>query len=182
MPALPQHWTWSRLDRWTGGELMGEDSECELGLQGSGAEVVLGCGSSTGDWGRGCVCACVHGRVCQGAADTWLQLARPGVAGKHENPSMAAGRRGTGKLPAAGPLSWGRDQAAGVGGLSPAAARSPGSLSSFPLQSRVQREERQPTGLTSSSTSATSLRPRGSEDFGAMESRLFPSSLTHQQS
>lgn len=43
-----------------------------------------------------CVCVCVVGWA---AGNTWLPLARPGVAGKCESPDVAAGHRGARKLP-----------------------------------------------------------------------------------
>ena len=54
---------------------MAEGSECELGLQGSGAEVVLRCGSSTAD-GAGCV----RSRVC--VLGSCKHLAAAGEAGR----------------------------------------------------------------------------------------------------
>lgn len=103
----------------------------------SGAEVLLGAGV----WlqhtvsGQGvcvwvcshaceCVCVCVCVRCGWVAGNTWLQLARGGIAGKLETPAWLQGTVEPGS-PALEAPTGGEGQAAGVGGPLTAAARSP---------------------------------------------------------
>ena len=102
-----------------------------------------------------CVCVCVCWEWASG--NTWLQLARLGVAGKHENPDMAAGHRGTRKLPLQRPQGWGRGSGSWGTGLPAAAAPSPCRLLSLCKAVLKEQERLDLHSLTSRFTSAAFL-------------------------
>lgn len=139
---------------WTGaqqGEPMGDVAEGELGLQGSGAEVLLGIPLQLGCLGRVCVCVCVCARPPECACLLWGgQLETPGCSwrgrawlGNTRTPTWLRAPWNP-EAPAAGAPGWGWGQAAGMGGQPAAAAQSPLPVPSPPLSIEQERQTHRP--------------------------------------